>query len=220
MVQAQTIYPELIYYTEADRILVMQYIPSQAEFAVGDAAVRIKQSMEMKNYNNQVFFDDEGGGEKSRWSFGFEVGCDSEKEFTLSLRMPAWAEGVAMSVDNEKITPEISGGCINISRKWKSSKVMVMFKDSIRFEALPDCPELAAAVDGPIVLAGLTDRDCGLAGASPEDIFSRRTEHTYSTFVWKQNNYVTKKQPVNIEFKPLYDVTDEQYTVYFTRKDK
>ena len=82
-----------------------------------------------------------------------------------------------------------------------------------------DCTELAAAVDGPIVLAGLTDRDSGLIGKTPEDIFSVRTEHTYGTFVWKQNNYVTKNQPVNIEFKPLYDITDEQYTIYFTRKE-
>ena len=28
-----------------------------------------------------------------------------------------------------------------------------------------------------------------------------------------------KKQPENIEFVPLYEVTDEEYTVYFTEKN-
>ena len=56
-------------------------------------------------------------------------------------------------------------------------------------ERLPDMPELAAAVEGPIVLAGLTDKDCGLTGdfGDPEKIFTPRCEHTYSAFTWKQN---------------------------------
>lgn len=218
MVQAQTLYPELIYYTDEDKILVMQYIPSTFEHEINGKKVHITLNAEMKNYNNQVFFDDEGGGEKSRWSFSFGIKCDTQNEFTISLRMPKWASGVVLTVDGEKTETDISEGCINIRRAWSDSKVFVMFTTKVRFEYLPDCPELAAAVDGPIVLAGLTDRDCGLSGTSPEEIFALRTEHTYGTFVWKQNNYVTRKQPVNIEFKPLYDIKDEQYTVYFTHK--
>lgn len=87
-------------------------------------------------------------------------------------------------------------------------------------ESLPDMPELAAAVDGPIVLAGITDSDCGLAGnfEDPETFLYPQMEHTYSTFPWKQNHYVTRNQAKNIFFKPLYEITDETYTVYFTKK--
>ena len=219
MVQAQTIYPELIYYTGDNTISVMQYIPSEAEFVMNGERVKLRQKTEMKNYNNQVFFDDEGGGDKSRWSFSIEVECENKTEFTLRLRMPEWAQGCVLSIDGEKTEYDVKDGCIELDREWENNKIMVMFASKIRFEHLPDCTELAAAVDGPIVLAGLTDRDSGLIGKTPEDIFSVRTEHTYGTFVWKQNNYVTKNQPVNIEFKPLYDITDEQYTIYFTRKD-
>ena len=153
------------------------------------------------------------------WSFSFEISCEKETSFVLSLRMPEWAQKAVISVDGKKTEPEIHNGCINIDIKWLKNKVSIMFISRIRFETLPDCPDLAAAIDGPVVLAGLTDHDCGLSGKTPEDIFSLRTEHTYGVFVWKQNSYVTKKQPVNIEFKPLYDITDENYTVYFTRKD-
>ena len=86
---------------------------------------------------------------------------------------------------------------------------------------LDDQPELAALVDGPIVLAGLTDKDRGITySGDVSTALYQRTEHTYTTYVWKQNNYITKDQPENFELKPLYDVTDETYTVYFTLKEK
>ena len=90
MVQAQTLYPELIYFTEGDTVSVMQYIPSETHVNIGGAGVTISQSTEMKNYNNQVFFDDHKGGDKSRWSLKFTVKSEKPAEFTLELRVPAW----------------------------------------------------------------------------------------------------------------------------------
>ena len=73
-------------------------------------------------------------------------------------------------------------------------------------------------MDGPIVLAGLTDRDTGLTGNpdEPESILLPEQSHTYGAFVWTQNVYLTRNQKENFRMIPLYDVTDEQYTVYFT----
>lgn len=220
MVQAQTLYPQLVYYTNAEdnRISVMQYIPSEGQIKLGEARVLISQTTEMKNYNNQVFFDEQGGGEKSRWSLKFEVKCVSRASFKLAFRVPAWSKGVTLTVDGEQIQPEVVNGCVEIDREWEQNEIYLMLESTITFEPLPDAPELAAAVDGPVVLAGLTDRDGGLVGETPGDIFLPRCEHTYGTYVWRQNRYVTRKQPVNIEFIPLYEVTDEEYTVYFTRK--
>lgn len=220
MVQAQTLYPQLIYYTNAqeNRLSVMQYIPSEGQIKLGEARILINQTTEMKNYNNQVFFDEQSGEEKSRWSLKFDVTCVSPANFKLAFRVPAWAKKVTLSVDGERTEPEIVNGCVEIEREWGKSTIHIMFGSRIEFEPLPDAPELAAVVDGPVVLAGLTDRDCCLEGASPEEIFLPRSEHTYSTYAWQQNRYVTRKQPVNIEFIPLYEVTDEVYTVYFTRK--
>ena len=223
MVQAQTIYPELIYYTEDNTVSVMQYIPSRAEVDMNGAHVTIQQATEMKNYNNQVFFDDHKGGDKSRWSLKFNVKSEAPSQFTLSLRVPAWCKEIrSVVINGEKIQPAVEGGCVNITREWSDDTIFIAFADEIKMERLPDMPELAAAVEGPIVLAGLTDKDCGLEGDfdEPENIFAPRSEHMYSTFTWKQNCHTTKGQPENIEFVPLYDVTDETYTVYFSEKKK
>ena len=100
--------------------------------------------------------------------------------------------------------------------------ITVTFLSVIKLETLDDAPYLAAAVDGPVVLAGLTDADRGLKGdpEKPETMFDRRCEHTYTTYIWKQNTYVTKDQPVNFEFKPLYEIMDEKYTVYFSVEER
>ena len=44
-------------------------------------------------------------------------------------------------------------------------------------------------------------------------------EHTYGTFPWRQNSWRTRYQPQSVMFRPLYEIRDEEYTVYFTGKD-
>ena len=80
----------------------------------------------------------------------------------------------------------------------------------------PDAPEVAAILDGPVVLAGLTDHDGGLHGELKECL-APNTEHLYSYVPWKKNCYITRGQANNFRMIPLYDVTDERYTIYFSR---
>ena len=54
--------------------------------------------------------------------------------------------------------------------------------------------------------------------AHPESFLAPRNEHTYETYPWQQNHYSTRNQDINFELKPLYEVMDEAYTVYFTAK--
>ena len=97
----------------------------------------------------------------------------------------------------------------------------VFFPGKVMFERLDGAEELVCAVDGPIVLAGLTDRDTGLQGDlnDPDSILLPEQSHTYGAFVWTQNVYQTRHQKENFRMIPLYDVTDEKYTVYFTVKE-
>ncbi len=82
MVQAQTIYPDLIYYHDEDnsKILVGQYIPSQLKFRRGNADIFIEQTTDMKSYNSQVFFDEHNGGDMSRWSLKFSIAASQPEE--------------------------------------------------------------------------------------------------------------------------------------------
>ena len=88
------------------------------------------------------------------------------------------------------------------------------------FEHLEGAEEMVCAVDGPVVLAGLTDRDTGLRGDlnDPESILLPEQSHTYGAFVWTQNVYLTRGQRENFRMIPLYEVNDEAYTVYFTAR--
>ena len=220
MVQAQTLYPELIYYTGENRVVISQYIPSGFRTEMGGADVVIEQTTGMKYYNDQAFFDEKDDGQMSRWLLKFSVKCDKPAGFTLSFRVPAWTNGAPeVEVNGEKIAAPVKDGYIDITAEWSDSTVQIFFPSKLRAETLPDMPELMSIVDGPIVLAGLTGSDCGITGADKlEEQFMSQLEHTYGTFPWRQNSCRTRNQPQSVMFRPLYEITDEEYTVYFTKK--
>lgn len=221
MVQAQTLYPRLIWYYEGNIITAAQYIPSEVRLDIGGRKVKIMQCTELKNLNNQVFFDEDEDGEKSRWSLRFDIICDEQTDLTLRFRVPEWLKcQPQVLLNGEIIQAEITDNYLTICRPWKRDTIQLLFTPKVYTEPLPDMPETAALLDGPIVLAGMTDKDIGLCCdfSAPESFLHRRTTHEYKTYVWKQNTYVTRHQPVNIEFKPLYEVTDETYTVYFSKR--
>ena len=220
MVQAQTIYPELVWYTDGKNVTVSQYFPSEAEMDLEYGKVQVRQAVHMKNYDNQVLFDEHSGGRVSRWSLRFTVKSEGKGEWALRLRVPAWIAGEpVVSVNGEEIKAEIEEGYIVLARNWgEEENVDVFFPSEVRLERLEGAEELVAAVDGPIVLAGLTDRDCGITGniEDPESILLPEQSHTYGAFVWTQNTYLTRRQKENFRMIPLYEVTDEKYTIYFS----
>ena len=219
MVQAQTLYPELIWFTGENRITAAQYIPSEFTAEMNGANVTVSQTTGMKYYNDQAFFDEKDDGQMSRWLLKFSVKCDKPANFTLSLRVPEWAKSVELEINGKSATAPVKDGWLDITADWQDDCVQVFFPSELRAETLPDMPELMSVVDGPIVLAGLTGSDCGINGAEKlNEQFMPQMEHTYGTFPWRQNSWRTRNQPQSVMFRPLYEVTDEEYTVYFTKK--
>ena len=221
MVQAQAMYPDLVWYTDENSVTAAQYFPSEARLSLACGNITVSQSVHMKNYDNQVLFDEHGGGNTSRWSLRFTVNSGADTPWTLRLRVPGWCAGTPQVLLNgDPVPPLMADGYIVISRVWSEDIVDVFFPSEIRFEPLEGAPELKAIVDGPIVLAGLIDRDCGLSGdlSRPETILLPETPHTYDLYVWLQNTYRTRFQPENFRIIPLYEVTDEPYTIYFTAR--
>ena len=215
MVQSQTLYPELICYKEDKSIIVSQYIPSSAVFMIDDVEVKLTQRLNMKNYDNQVLFDEKNvGGKISRWSLKFRIETSKPVTFDLKLRIPVWSEDVRL--EGADISQK-ADGYMTVTKEWKDDEMTVEFGSSPVLEPLPDEPDRAAIVDGPIVLAALADNDPGLKIKDDlKHTLVRKTEHTYDTFVWKQNNYMTRGQDKNYNLIPLFDVTDEAYTVYLS----
>ena len=219
MVQAQTLYPELVWFTDGDKITAAQYIPSEFTAEMNGANVTVSQTTGMKYYNDQAFFDEKDDGQMSRWLLKFSVKCDKPVRFTLSLRVPEWAKGVELEVNGKNTAAPVKDGWLDITADWQNDSVQVFFPSELRAETLPDLPELMSVVDGPIVLAGIIGSDCGITGADKlNEQFMPQMEHTYGTFPWRQNSWRTRNQPQSVMFRPLYEVTDEEYTVYFTKK--
>lgn len=220
MVQAQTIYPELIWYTSENSVTVGQYIPSETEVLLSAGKVRLSQRIHMKDYNNQVLFDEHGEGRVSRWSLRFTVVSKTKESWTLRLRIPGWcAQDPILALNCEPAEVKQKDGYLELCRSWgEQDELDVFFPSRVVFEHLEGAEELVCAVDGPIVLAGLTDHGIGIQGDlnDPESILLPEQSHTYGTFVWTQNIYQTRYQKENFRMIPLYEVTDEKYTVYFT----
>lgn len=220
MVQAQTLYPRLIYGIDdqSKALYVSQYIPSQVECEIDDVKVNFTQNIDMKYYNDQAFFDETDTSQMSRWSLKFNVTSDGE--IKLRFRIPCWAKTYAVSVNGKSVETVSVDGYITLCDVWENAEISVYFHNELTLEPLADMPELVAICDGPIVLCGLTDKDRGLSiveGDISKTIYPQ-TQHTYSTFPWKQTTYTTRNQGENFNLVPIYEVCDEIYTVYFTKK--
>lgn len=223
-VQAHTIYPTLCYYHDGDeRLVVGQYIPSEYCWKRQGSTVCISQSVDMKYYNAEAFFDENDDSQMSRWLMKLTIKADAPTAFTLALRVPGWAAGAPeVTLNGEKVEVQVENGYIHLNRRWTEDSIHIYFPAALTLSTLPDMPEVSAVMEGPVVLAGLCDCDCGLhmEGDDPATALRPAIEHTYSTFPWQQSTYRTVGQPKNFTFVPLHDVTDECYTLYFTRKKK
>ena len=219
-VQAHTIYPELCWYEDNDRnrLFVAQYINSEYKRSEN---VTVAQSVDMKYYNDGATFDEHDDSRMNRWYIKLTIRAQKPEKFTLSLRVPEWVKSKpVVSVNGENVNTAAENGFIDIDRTWENDTVNIYFPSALTVSTLPDMPRLTAFSEGPVVLAGLCDKDCGIYmdNDAPESAITYVTEHTYSTFPWQQSVYRTINQPENFDLIPVYDVTDEKYTVYFTKK--
>lgn len=221
MVQSQTIYPSLCYYEgENGEVIINQYIPSTLKDE--EKGVSLKQTCGMKYYYDAALFDETSDGLMSRWLIKFNV--SSSKETVLKFRIPDWISSEPVVKINEAPCSSLKkeNGYIVLSKKWDNDEISIFFPSKVSFVFCDDEKNLAALRDGPIVLAGMCDADEGLylekGSETPESILTPHLEHIYTSYPWLQNTYRTKNQPKNFEFKPLYEVKDEKYTLYFTIK--
>lgn len=228
MIQSQTRYPELIYATDdaEKKLYVNQYIPSKLAGTVGDSKIELSQSLILKGNDVVTLFDESTGNEKNRWKMRFELTISDNSEISVSFRKPAWVcsepQVRVNSEESSKVQSkiQINESYINITGCKSGDVIEIYLPAEIRAERLPDMPYQAAFVDGPIVLAGLTEDADVISGDfdNPSEFLDKVSERTYDTFVWLQNNYRTKGQNKNFKLIPLYDVKDEAYTLYFEER--
>lgn len=130
--------PEMIYYQREDGVVVNLYTASQARLTIESVPVTISQQTEFPTRGGVVV--------------GIEAA--SPVDFSLHLRIPAWAEGVELSVNGQP-APVSPGTFATISRQWRPGDRVALH--------LPLAPRLvlgrqrqagrAAVLRGPVVYA-------------------------------------------------------------------
>lgn len=148
------------------------------------------------------------------------------REFTLSLRRPAWTgEGFQVRINGELQTlPRAShGGFVDFKRTWKpGDRIEVALPKSLRLEPVPDRPERAAILWGPLVLAGDLGPEQGFAswepGAIPVLVTDQRPPSEWLKPVdGKPGTFRTVGvgQPKEVTLMPFYQLQRRTYAVYW-----
>jgi len=216
MVQAQTIYPSLIYYKDeaSQTVSVEQYINSEANFKISDGLVDIKQEVNMDYCSGALFGEENGKNSKSRWALKFTV--SSENEIKLRFRIPSWAAGVIF-INGERI--ESTEEYYELAKKFDSEEIGISFVSSLKGVGLSDNEKVTAILDGPICLAavGENGKHYSLEGRSIEEALTPFVEHTYEAYPWQQSSFRSYSQNTETLFIPMYQITDEEYTIYITK---
>jgi DUF1680 family protein len=218
LLQANAIFTEGIYYQYAEGMVVCQYLPSDVNMSINGANVKIAQHFDKQSgenirilpVNRQVL------SRPGDVQVIIHIQADQPTEFTLKLRRPWWLKSDLKCMVNEQEVAwsDDGNGFACIRRLWQNDEVRVILSHGLTSWSLPDRPDTVAFLDGPIVLAGLVGEERILFGdiADPSTILVPDDEREWQT--WK-NSWRTVDQPVGLRFKPLYEVGNEVYTVYF-----
>lgn len=221
LVQAHTLHNAYIYYTQEGEVTVSQYIPSILRTTQQSTPVRIQQNT-IYTAGGITYNPADLGGDTHRpdhWQMTFDIECEQPTTFTLKLRLPAWMSGQpTLLINGERVAIEADAmGFAAITRTWSKDKVSLTLPKRLHTEALPDAADMCAFVDGPVVLAGLCNEDRTLVG-DKEDAPSMLVAHNERQWGHWLPEYRTRGQARGLRFKPLFDVVDEAYTVYFQIK--
>ena len=160
-------------------------------------------------------------------------------EFGVRIRAPHWAEGIAAKVNGQPMKLETGDdGYLVIKRTWNSGdRVEVSLPMTLRAEPVAGSPNLASLAYGPLVLVAGMGRD-GLSwqmiegeegpkmdqlGALPMPVFDARPGARKDAVAWVKKTdegplrFQTVDQARNFPLKPLYQVMDERFSVYWQK---
>jgi DUF1680 family protein len=176
------------YFRDARGVYVNLYIPSTLKWVQGGAQVELTQTSEYP-YDAHV---------------EFEVKTSKRVEFTVNLRIPAWAEGSSVSV-NGKREPASVGSFVRVQRKWKDGdRIELELPLTARLEAIDgEHPETAALLVGPVVLFAVTDAQPAVTRAQ---LLAARKNGTQS---WQ-----VETADGAMKMLPFTAISDEQYSTY------
>jgi hypothetical protein len=212
-------YPESIYFHDDAALWVNLFIASELNWRAKGLIVR-----------QETRFPE---SDSTRLSFT----AAKPVRVAVKVRYPGWAKsGMSLSVNGKKESvPALAGSYVTIEREWKTGDAIeVTLPKSLRIEAMPDEPDVAAVLYGPIVLAGDLGTE-GLTasvryGPSAPPLGKLRTP-AIPAFVGDPSRALASIEPVpgkpltfrtkglaqphDVTLVPFYRAADQRYTVYW-----
>jgi DUF1680 family protein len=128
-----------IYYTDNDDVYVAQYFDSILDLK--NQGLTITQDA---HYPEQHFAH-------------LTVKSETQKVFTVYLRVPKWSAHTTITVDGKAISDQPKNGFVALTQKWgKQTEITVNFDFQLRYQTLADRFNRVAIYYGPILLAAET----------------------------------------------------------------
>lgn len=214
-------YAESIYFHDDNALYVNLYVPSTVNWK--EKSVSITQ---------QTTFPEEK-------SSSFIIKGKSAT-YTINFRVPYWAKGEMLVGVNEKwvsVKPN-AAGFIALKRTWKEGDVVyVTLPMRLHLEKLPDAPNYATVMCGPLVMAGELGRekmddslimttdyffgDLPAAYAAKIDVPSLTGSTTDLSWIRQDANdplaFFTKETSNHqaVKLVPVYRIFDQRFTSYW-----
>ena len=208
LVQAHTLYESSIFYQDGEGLVISQIIPAELQWELNGEKVSVLLDV-VKPLTDPH--------SPRSLAFTLAVACEHPLEFSVKIRLPWWLAGQpVVRIAGQPLEAQGSPSTfLSICRTWRDREVVyVEFPKRLTPCPLPDAPEMVAFMDGPVVLAGLSDEEFIFAGdmESWESVLT--PVHELEWYQWRQG-YRTRVPPYGTRFIPLYNVRDERYTLYF-----
>lgn len=151
--------------------------------------------------------------------------CAAPTTFALNIRYPQWAEnGIDIRINGEPIEVEQqSGSFISIERTWvDEDQVNITIPMSLRLESMPDNPDRAAILYGPVVLAGVLGpiEDPAASDHLYTPVMIAKGQRPSEWIHGVPGQPMTFRTagigyPRDVELVPFYTIYDKSYTVYW-----
>jgi len=157
----------------------------------------------------------------------------AEKPVRLALRVrqPYWCEGMSIRVNGAPEKGSSANGYLSVERVWQpGDRVEITLPMGFHPSPLPGNPSLEAMMYGPLVLAGQMGRDgltydmiYGMAGPSytgkytdaPMPAVEGSGKSAWAEPAGEPLRFRAAVSTGSMQMKPLYQVLDERYTIYF-----
>jgi uncharacterized protein len=222
LLQANSILNEGIYYQTQDGLLISQYIPSELGTTMHGTIVKVVQKFDEQTGENIRIqpINRQVEARPSENIIHISVQAEKTVEFILRMRIPWWLKSKPACILNEQAANWYEeDGFLCFKRAWEKDELRVIFPYGLHVWPLPDRPDTFAFMNGPIVLAGLVGEERTLFGDinDPHTMLLADDERQWQT--WK-SGWRTLDQLVGWRFKPLYEIGNEAYTVYFPIKER